>query len=68
MSGPLRITKHARLMAIVDRWKELHDEKYVRLPVLSAWAIKQGLYPVPGRNCSLNEALAWDRRLQEATS
>lgn len=59
-------TKQKRLVAIVDHYRELSGKGAVTMEEVSLWSMLRGLYPVPKRGCSVEDAADFERRLAEA--
>lgn len=62
------VTKQKRLVAIFDAYLKRFDKTAATMEAVSQWAIEQKLYPVPTRHDSEEDGLAWEKKLDEATT
>jgi hypothetical protein len=56
------MTKHERLLAIVDAYQEEHGRQPFTTESVAEWAITLGLYPLPGRGDDAAARARWAER------
>lgn len=61
-------TKQKRLIAIIDKWRELHGKRPFTMDEVHNWALTNGLFPVPKRGCAEQDAEEWEAKLDKATA